>query len=485
MTNWKDIHGEFGEETYSLRNETYQQYWEEEGLTYQDAQEWIAIGLTPKDYEFVAYLKSKNLQPNKNLNLEPLKKEFISWLEKPKPTQEYLDAIYPKNQRNTIKELNLENKNLTGSLDLSDFVNLEELYCEKNKLTSLNLSSCADLKEIHCQDNNLTEINLPQGKELEILDLSDNKFNQDLSFLKDLVSLKVLGLGNNKFYGNLEPLKNMDKLRWLDISNTDIDSGLEYLPESVEDFKCSADKRKDAKVKVIEDILKTYNNSFINWKYNQKDQQIQTLQKQNSLFAEKEQRINYLELRVQELTNLIKTQKEKIINAFLRLFPERDLLQELITVHLEFIRFKEQAQNSDSSDYDEKCEEYEDKEREIKKQLRTKLPKETKEKTMSDIRRILVDCENLVRDELELEERLQGKTFLIEEQKQTLLQITDSNENQKQIITIHEATQQKEQEQLRAEVFKANYLQSQLNKVEELVQQTQTLQITNQSFGNK
>ena len=31
---------------------------------------------------------------------------------------------------------------------------------------------------------------------LKVLNLSDNNFNQDLSFLKDLVSLKELDLGN-------------------------------------------------------------------------------------------------------------------------------------------------------------------------------------------------------------------------------------------------------------------------------------------------
>jgi len=38
----------------------------------------------------------------------------------------------------------------------------------------------------------------------------------------------------------------MVKLRSLDIKDTDIDSGLEYLPEKVENFDFSAD-RKDAK----------------------------------------------------------------------------------------------------------------------------------------------------------------------------------------------------------------------------------------------
>ena len=47
----------------------------------------------------------------------------------------------------------------------------------------------------------------------------------------------------------------MNKLKELDISGTDISGGLEYLPESVEKFWCSTDKRPDAKVKVIHSLF--------------------------------------------------------------------------------------------------------------------------------------------------------------------------------------------------------------------------------------
>ncbi|CAJ0844786.1 3782_t:CDS:2 [Entrophospora sp. SA101] len=70
--------------------------------------------------------------------------------------------------------------------------------------------------------------------------------------------------------------------------------------------------------------------------------EIQLLKKQQSLFAEKEQQINYLELRVQELTNLIKTQKQKIIQDFLNILPEKELIQQLITTYLEFKKAEKQ-----------------------------------------------------------------------------------------------------------------------------------------------
>jgi hypothetical protein len=59
----------------------------------------------------------------------------------------------------------------------------------------------------------------------------------------------------NRFYGSLEFLRNITKLEELDVNNTDIDSGLEYLPDSVKSFECLADERPEAKVKAIYDLF--------------------------------------------------------------------------------------------------------------------------------------------------------------------------------------------------------------------------------------
>jgi Leucine-rich repeat (LRR) protein len=73
--------------------------------------------------------------------------------------------------------------------------------------------------------------------------------------VQDLKSLKSLYLANNNFYGSLEPLKNLSEIQELDIRDTDIDSGLEYLPESVEKFYCSANQKKDAKCQIIHNLF--------------------------------------------------------------------------------------------------------------------------------------------------------------------------------------------------------------------------------------
>ncbi|CAG8539938.1 17038_t:CDS:2 [Racocetra persica] len=116
----------------------------QQGLTYQDAKEWIGVGFEVGEYEFVAYLR---------------------------------DAVYPQEQRKKITKLKLSYKNLNDSLDVSDFVNLEELVCHKNPLTgSLNfLSSCQQLKELNIKKTNFNEVNIDKlPRSLEKIEYSED-----------------------------------------------------------------------------------------------------------------------------------------------------------------------------------------------------------------------------------------------------------------------------------------------------------------------
>lgn len=301
---WTDIHKDFFKK--KLHEKTYQQLWEEQGLTYQDAQEWIVVGFEPSDHwevrewkshnftlqetkswieiglnrndaEFATYLRENGYQPNTDLNIKQLRSEFNN----PLVAQEWLEKYFPKEKRESTTKLVLNKKNLQGSLDLSDFVNLEELNCQYNELTSLNLDNCRKLKKISCGSNKLAELKINHLSELTGLDchsnqltnldlsnsnklidlrINDNNFVQDLSFLSHLVNLKELYLGDNCFYGSLESLKNLTKLRELDIRNTDIDSGVEYLPDDIEKIDCSSKERPESKVKKIEQYLKLLDN---------------------------------------------------------------------------------------------------------------------------------------------------------------------------------------------------------------------------------
>ncbi|PKC64919.1 hypothetical protein RhiirA1_461749 [Rhizophagus irregularis] len=170
--------------------------------------------------------------------------------------QEYINQKYPtKEKRGEIKILRLERKDLEGHLDLSDFVNLEKLYCSENELVGIDLS-------------------LTHPEKMTYLDIGNNNFApSDLSLFSKFINLKVLSIGAdkeekvklnkyNRFYGSLEPLKSL-KLNTLDIRATDINEGLEFLSDSLDSILCEP-VRDDAKVKTIHELTKPYYNRLSN-----------------------------------------------------------------------------------------------------------------------------------------------------------------------------------------------------------------------------
>lgn len=59
-----------------------------------------------------------------------------------------------------VEGIDLSFKNLSGSLDLSNFNSLKQLDVTGNNLTSLNLDNCSSLEEIDCSFNKLTVLDL-------------------------------------------------------------------------------------------------------------------------------------------------------------------------------------------------------------------------------------------------------------------------------------------------------------------------------------
>ena len=80
--------------------------------------------------------------------------------------------------RREIVELSFCYQKLTGSPDLSDFVNLKGLNCSNNQLTSLVLSGCENVVVLNCSDNQLTSVDflnaLSHPEKLESLLISSN-----------------------------------------------------------------------------------------------------------------------------------------------------------------------------------------------------------------------------------------------------------------------------------------------------------------------
>lgn len=249
--NWrKDEREEFKE----FDEETTQQ-WINKKFSKEQAKEWLKSGLQSTDAKFSQWIRGDEKDIKKINNTE---RSLEQENEKGINAQKWLDQNFPKNQRNKINKLIIsgwDSKNerenpawikLTGKLDLSDFVNLRELDCSNNMLTNLEISKCSKLTSLKCFNNQLVDIpieinQLPQPKKLICLNISNNNLPaQDLTFLAPFTGLEDLRIGDYHssvyvpLYGSLEPLKNMNKLRYLDISFTDINSGLEYLPESLE-----------------------------------------------------------------------------------------------------------------------------------------------------------------------------------------------------------------------------------------------------------
>ena len=77
------------------------------------------------------------------------------------------------NKRITL--LDVWNKSLTGTLDVSGLEDLGRLNCTHNQLSTLNLSGLVNLWMLECYNNQLTELNLTEFVNLELLYCNDNK----------------------------------------------------------------------------------------------------------------------------------------------------------------------------------------------------------------------------------------------------------------------------------------------------------------------
>jgi Leucine-rich repeat (LRR) protein len=133
------------------------------------------------------------------------------------------------------------------------------LDCPNNQITNLDLSNCNNLWRLTCSNNKLTNLNflnnLVNPERLTELIIYNNKITSDLTLLSKFVNLEELYLGNNNFTGSLQPLTRLVELKELDISDTDINSGLEYLPDSLEKFYCSASYRKNSKCQNVYNLF--------------------------------------------------------------------------------------------------------------------------------------------------------------------------------------------------------------------------------------
>ena len=95
-----------------------------------------------------------------------------------------------------IKELVLDRKNLTGTLDVSSLTALTHLFCSDNDLTALNVSKNTALAYLFCSNNDLTALDLSKNTLLNELVCYDNDLTA-LDLSKNTLLTQMNCSGNN------------------------------------------------------------------------------------------------------------------------------------------------------------------------------------------------------------------------------------------------------------------------------------------------
>jgi hypothetical protein len=173
--------------------------------------------------------------------------------------------------------------NSLRALKLDNLTKLTKINCSSNALNSLDFLLTLEPKKIthlnisnNCfgrkNENNLTF--LTNFINLEELSIAQAGFNGNLDSLRNLVKLRRLDLSKNRVIGSLEPLENLEELKFLDISETDIDSGLEYLPENLEELVYVQFRQEQTNNNIYGQIQSNY---FIAFPTGQVDKIIQEL----------------------------------------------------------------------------------------------------------------------------------------------------------------------------------------------------------------
>ncbi len=93
---------------------------------------------------------------------------------------------------NTIKELNLFDKNISDLTGIEDFSALEKLNCSINRLQTVNVTNNASLTSLNVSSNLLTTLDLSANTALQVLNCQDNLLTSiDISNNTDLIDIDL------------------------------------------------------------------------------------------------------------------------------------------------------------------------------------------------------------------------------------------------------------------------------------------------------
>lgn len=118
-------------------------------------------------------------------------------------------------------DLYCDNNEIT-SLDVSQNIKLEELECFNNKISALNVTHNTELIKLWCSNNMLSAIDVTQNTRLRLFEIEENQFtNLDVSKNTQLTTLVIsrnnftsIDISNNTqlitFYARANDLKSID-----------------------------------------------------------------------------------------------------------------------------------------------------------------------------------------------------------------------------------------------------------------------------------
>lgn len=376
---------------------------------------------------------------------------------------------FNKEYSKEIEEIELENKDFEGQLIIEGYSELKDLYLRVMKsIDKITLKNLTQLQECTIWDCGVEELVIENCPQIKILNVRNNSLT-NLEFLKDLDNLKELELdGNDKIDSGLNYLpSNLEKFSY---ENTELTKFLkpdwetckkeikkliervEREPQRVAKDFWDLDKRhKDLKNKswtLLQGKKEDFNGGNIKTK--------ELFSKLKQEFKDKEVVINQLENQVWKLTELSKKQREEVQTHLDSFGLEKALLEELVMDYLKFVKFEKQGINSPN--YNEELEKMEEKYKSVKKNLQSRLPKESEKENMNKVQRILVNCR-------EIEIKLGEKDSLIDEQKNQISQVTDDNKKSGEIIEFKNKLKKQEENQQK-QIFITNNFFGNNNKLE-------------------
>lgn len=354
--------------------------------------------------------------------------------------QEWLEGKFSSKDEEEIESGRRDE--IIGDLVIENYLNLKLIDLSKSskfkkdgtkierKIENLTLRNLPLLEQCFIKDWKIENLIIEDCPQITHLEVQDNLLT-DLKFLSNLNNLEELNINNNKGIDLTCGLKYLP----LDLDN------LEFFFEGTKLEKYLVNDWKNERIELIKsikndprlfwDLTFKYNNlknilskSSFNQNISNQDSTRQIISVFEEEFKNREEKINELENKIWELTDLGNYNIQKI-NEFIESFgSEKDLLRKLILEYLKYVKLNNKELKTDD-DFDQ-LEVYEKKYLETRDDLEFNL--KTKEDKRS-LRKILDDCKSLIERESELENNLNDKSSLIEKQEERQ---TEKNDLKKQ-----------------------------------------------------